>query len=499
MPVLTVCQGEKVLTLSFEGTPLLGDVLASHGLGVQQPCGGRGMCGKCAVWATGRLSTPAQAVLANGLRLACQTTLLGDCEVQLAVPQGGAVIQAESFCPDGEAARRDPMPGRYGAAVDVGTTTLALSLFELRTGRLLARQAALNPQTQVAADVIGRIGAALAGKGPWLKQAVLDRLEEMLCSACARAGIRRQAVASLVVTGNTTMLYLLTGRDPEPLSHAPFHADTLFGCLVPLPGARAYLPPCMDAFVGADITCAVLASGMCERAETSLLMDVGTNGEVALWHDGRLYVASTAAGPAFEGVGISCGCGSIGGAIDRVQLVNGRLTAHTIGETAPMGLCGSGLIDAIAALLALGKIDETGSMDQDHVVIAGEVFLSARDVRSVQLAKGAVAAGVRTLLRHAGVAPEQVHTLYIAGGFGSHLNIHSAAAIGLVPSALTDRVQVLGNAALAGAESLLLDQSRIRQAERIAQGTQSVLLGGNPVFAELYMECMTFDAEGATQ
>ena len=495
MPMLTVRQGDVSLTVPFEGTPLLGDVLASRGLGVQQPCGGRGICGKCAVRAAGRLSTPPQAVLENGMRLTCQTTLLGDCSVLLPPKQDGAVIQTESVRPAGDGARRDPMPGRFGAAVDIGTTTLALRLLDLEAGRLLARQAALNPQVQVSADVIGRIGAALASKGPWLEQAVLECLEDMLRAACAEAGVGRQAVASLVLTGNTTMLYLLTGRSPEPLSHAPFHADTLFGLLAPLMGGEAYLPPCMDAFVGADITCAVLACGMCDRAETALLMDVGTNGEVALWHDGRLYVASTAAGPAFEGVGISCGCGSVPGAVDSVRIENGRLAAHTIAGAEPVGLCGSGLIDAVAALLALDRIDETGAMDEECAVIAGPVHLTARDVRSVQLAKGAVAAGVATLLRHAGVAPAQVGTLYIAGGFGSHLNIESAAAIGLVPPELTGRVRVLGNAALAGAEMLLLDRSCIQQAEKIARSAQSVLLSGNPVFSELFMECMAFGSE----
>lgn len=495
MPILTVHQGDKALTVPFEGMPLLGDVLASHGLGVQQPCGGRGVCGKCAVHATGCLSTPSRAMLENGMRLACQTTLLGDCQVILPSRQTEAIIQTESVQSGEENACCQPMPGHYGAAIDIGTTTLALSLFDLTTGCLLARQGTLNPQTQIAADVIGRIGAALAGKGPWLEQAVLEAMEEMLAAACAKASIPRQSVGSLVLTGNTTMLYLLTGHNPESLSHAPFHADTLFGHPMPLMGGEAYLPPCMDAFVGADITCAVLASGMCNQTKTSLLMDVGTNGEVALWHDGRLYVASTAAGPAFEGVGISCGCGSVPGAVDSVSVENGRLVAHTIGEAEPVGLCGSGLIDAIAALLSLGWIDETGAMEEETVSIAGPVSLTGRDVRSVQLAKGAVAAGVGTLLRYAKVAPSQVDTLYIAGGFGSHLNIQSAAAIGLVLPELTNRVQVLGNAALAGAERLLLDRRYVQQAEKIAQSAQSVLLGGNPVFSELYMECMTFGSE----
>lgn len=475
---------------------MLGEVLAAHGFGLQQPCAGRGVCGKCAAEASGLLETPPRAVLENGLRLACQTRLLGDCEVILPASEEKAAIETESIPVRDRDAARDPMPGRFGAAVDIGTTTLALRLFELHTGRLLACEAALNPQTQIAADVIGRIGAALAGKGTRLQEAVCGRIGEMLGAACARAGIGRGEVDALVLAGNTTMLYLLTGRSPEPLSHAPFRADTLFDCSLSLLGGRAYLPPCMDAFVGADITCAVLACGMCDREETALLMDVGTNGEVALWHERRLYVASTAAGPAFEGVGIACGCGSVSGAVDRVRVQNGRLEAHTIDGAPPVGLCGSGLIDTVAALLALGRIDPTGAMGDERVTVAGEVFLGARDVRNVQLAKGAVCAGVRTLLRHAGIAPEQVKTLYIAGGFGSHLNIASATAVGLIPPELRARVQVLGNAALAGAEMLLLDRGQARQAGRIAQGAQTVLLGGNPVFSELFMECMLFGEDG---
>lgn len=495
MPVLTVRQGETSRRIFFEGTPVLGEMLAAHGLGLQQPCAGRGVCGKCAVEASGALETPLRAVLENGLRLACQTRLLGDCEVILPPSEGRAAIETESIPVRHRGMPLDPMPGRCGAAVDIGTTTLALRLFDLHTGRLLACEAALNPQTQTAADVIGRIGAALAGKGTCLQEAVCGRIEEMLSTACARAGISRGEVDALVLAGNTTMLYLLTGRSPEPLSHAPFQADALFGCTLPLMGGRAYLPPCMDAFVGADITCAVLACGMCDREETALLMDVGTNGEVALWHEGRLYVASTAAGPAFEGVGIACGCGSVSGAVDRVRVQNGRLEAHTIDGAPPVGLCGSGLIDTVAALLALGRIDHSGAMEEERVTVAGEVFLGAGDVRNVQLAKGAICAGVCTLLRHAGVAPDRVETLYIAGGFGSHLNIASATAVGLIPPDLSARVQVLGNAALAGAEMLLLDQGQARRAEAIARDAQAVLLGGNPVFCEMFMECMLFGAD----
>ncbi|NCB05686.1 MAG: DUF4445 domain-containing protein, partial [Clostridia bacterium] len=371
MPKLIVIQDQTRTELSFEGTPVLGALLAQHGFGVQQPCGGRGVCGKCAVQVAGNVSAQTEAEIKAGSRLACQTTLLGDCEVLLPAKREGISIQTEGSSQALSAVNRLPMTGDYGAAVDIGTTTVALKLVELHTGKCLSAQAALNPQTQVAADVIGRISAAMNGSSALLKDAITDCVRTLLVQACEEAKIAEAKVSSLVLTGNTTMLYLLTGRNPQPLSHAPFRADTLFGGMEELLGKSAYLPPCMDAFVGADITCAVLASGLCDRHETALLMDVGTNGEVALWHEGKLYVASTAAGPAFEGVGISCGCGSVSGAVDKVWVENGKLGVHTIDCAPPVGICGSGLIDAIAAMLELGWIDETGAMDEEEAAVAG--------------------------------------------------------------------------------------------------------------------------------
>ena len=242
-----------------------------------------------------------------------------------------------------------------------------------------------------------------------------------------------EALDALVLTGNTTMLYLLTGRNPEPLSHAPFVADCLFDMESRVLERNAYLPPCMNAFVGADISCAVLAAGQCDKDAVSLLVDIGTNGEIALWKDGTLYVASTAAGPAFEGAGISCGCASLRGAIDRVWLQDGQLRAHTIGEQRAVGICGSGLIDAVAMLLEKGEIDETGATESERLELRDGIALLPKDIRAVQLAKAAIAAGIETLMQSAGVGPEHIETLYIAGGFGSHLDVRSAAAIGLFP------------------------------------------------------------------
>ena len=492
MAILTIIRGNETIRCPFEPGTLLGRVLAQAGVSVMQPCGGRGRCGKCAVTIQGEAAPPTEAEQRLGTRLSCQAVLTGDCTVIL--PLAGAMEQIETEGRDALRLGR-PMRGDYGAAVDIGTTTVALKLYDLRTGRCLQSLGVLNPQTAVAADVMGRIGASMNGERERLRGLITETIDSLLQQAAALAGISADSVRSMVVTGNTTMLYLLTGRDATPLSHAPFEADCLFGQTVRLGGRDVYLPLCMHAFVGADITCAVLMAGQVDRAETSLLCDIGTNGELSLWKDGRLYVTSTAAGPAFEGAGISCGVGSVRGAVDRVWVEDGEIRCHTIGDAPAVGICGSGIVDAVAAGLETGLIDETGAMDDDQLELCPGVALTGADIRAVQLAKAAIAAGIRTLLETAGVRESDISVLYIAGGFGSHLSAQSAARIGLLPASMIPRVKVIGNAALAGAAALLLDEARVADTERLAALSEHVNLGGNPRFNENYMDEMLFPDE----
>lgn len=488
MAVLTVRQNGREYRLPFSGTPTLDGALETAGLSLPHPCGGRGKCRKCAVTLSGAVSAPNAAERAAGCRLSCQAVLLGDAEAVLPDTPSAMRIETETGEPLAAAC---PMPGRIGAAVDIGTTTLAVKLYDLASGRCIGTAAAQNPQTAVAADVMGRIGAALAGGLPRLREQVQTALAE-LCETAGGGAVRPDCA---VVTGNTAMLYLLTGRDPSCLARAPFIADTRFDTLCRKDGADAYLPPCMDAFVGADITCAVLASGLTDRPDTALLCDIGTNGELALWHGGRLYVASTAAGPAFEGAGISCGCGSVAGAIDRVWAEDGRLCIHTIDDVPAVGICGSGLLDAVAAALSLGLIDETGAMEEDELPLAAGVSLKRADIRAVQAAKAAIAAGIAVLLETAGISAGQVTELAIAGGFGSHLQFASAAAIGLLPAECAGVARVLGNAALAGAARVLLDTREREHLRAVAAAAVPVALGGSARFNEQYVECMLFPEE----
>lgn len=489
MPTLKVWHNKICREIPFSGTPVLRKLLQQHGITAPHPCGGRGKCGKCAVQAEGQLSPPTAEEKAAGIRLSCQITLLGDAEICL--PENSGNVETSGNTP----ILGIPMNGHIGAAIDIGTTTIALKLYDLHTGSFLATEGSMNPQHSIAADVMGRIGAAMEGMLSALQTMVADTIQNLLKKACGSAQLSITDVDALVVTGNTTMLYLLTGRDPKCLSAAPFQADCLFDRQDALLGIPVYYPPCINAFVGADITCAVLDSGMCKNQKTALLCDIGTNGEIALWKEGTLYVTSTAAGPAFEGAGISCGCGSIPGAIDRVWIENRNVTFHTIGNQEPVGLCGSGLVDAVAAFLETGEIDETGATEADVLPLAASVALLPSDIRAVQLAKGAIAAGIRTLLECAGVAEQEIHTLYIAGGFGSHLNVDAAIAIGLIPKSLSNRIVILGNSALSGAAKLMLDQNLADTAQTLARNAVPVTLSGSSRFNQHFMNAMLFGEE----
>ena len=492
MSVLTIRRGNLLQQLSFDEPKPLSQLLQEADASLPQPCGGRGLCGKCAVILSGNVSEPTPAEMKRGVRLACQAVITGDAEVSLPT-----LLPMEQIA---EGSRRDipidhPLADQYGAAIDIGTTTIALLLYDLTTGRCLGAASMLNPQTAVAADVIGRIDAAMKGQSAYLQQLVEEAIRTLLVSACAQADIPSDSVSHLTITGNTTMLYLLSGYDPVSLSHAPFEADHLFAEEAPILGRSAYLPPCLHAFVGADTTCALLSSGMMKQHQTALLCDVGTNGELALWHRGKLYIASTAAGPAFEGAGISCGCSSIPGAIDQVRVEHNALHCHTIGDRDAVGICGSGLVDAISALLTTADLDETGLLEDDPIPLTGSITLNQADIRAVQLAKAAIYAGIISLLDAAACHIDDVEAMYLAGGFGSHLNLDSAVHIGLFPAELADRVHIIGNAALDGAAMLLASSTYRQEIMLMKAAAHHVRLDGNPVFAENYISAMLFGDE----
>ena len=483
---------------------ILGRLLERRG-GLSMPCAGMGRCGKCRVYVDGRVSPPKEAErrllgekeLAQGIRLACRVQLEGPCRVRLLREEGPEVVLEE----DGNRTLPDrPFPRLFqklGAAVDIGTTTLAASLYG--PGGRIAGAGRENPQVSFGADVISRIEKSLSGQKDALADSVIGGIEGLLKELAGQAGYRIEEIDGIVMTGNTAMLSLLARKDPIGLSKAPFEADWLAGEWTTSNGlgfsqlnAKVYLPSCISAFVGADITTALLAAGMGQEGGIRMLADIGTNGEVVLQKDGRLFCCSTAAGPAFEGAGLSMGMQGRTGAISHVRWDGKKFEVKVIGDTLARGICGSGVIDAMAALKESGQMDETGYLEEGEAWIADQVKLTQEDVRKVQLAKSAVCAGMKAMLDWSKTRMEDLSLLQIAGGFGSSIDLKRAADIGLILPLPADRVHVCGNAALAGAAMLLTGEKSIQEAGNLAKAAETVNLAVNPVFQEAYIEGMYF-------
>lgn len=473
----------------------------SEVLAMETPCAGHGLCGKCKVRVSGAVSSVSERERAlltenereRGIRLACRTYVEGECRVDLLPTEATETLTLTRG--DTPVISLLPAFERYGAAIDLGTTTVAARLYDA-SGRLLSEEGKENPQIAFGADVISRLEAAKKGSAEPLARRAVRALDEMLEALARGAGIEAYAIDALVITGNTAMLYLLTETDPLPLTRAPFDADRLFGEILRAgelglrsvnARAEVYLPPCISSFVGADTICALLATELYRRDESSLLVDIGTNGEIALWHGSSLSACSAAAGPAFEGGGITAGMRGSDGAIDAVTLRDGAMTCHVIGDGEPKGICGSGLIDAVACLLETGRLEESGYMEEERTVLSGSVCLTRKDIRMLQLAKSAICAGIRTLLTAEGIEESEVATVYVAGGFGYYLDLENAKRIGLLPSSLIERVRVVGNGALGGASMLLLNRSLRSEALRLAQSARTRDLANSLIFQERYM------------
>ncbi len=489
--------------LTIEQGTLISDILAPEHK-KDHICGGRGTCKKCRVLAFGDLSAPTEAEKSalseaerkSGLRLACQAKVMGECHIER------SEAKVAQICTEGTlpAFKWTPIFEKYGAAIDIGTTTLVVSLYD--TTRLLGAASAPNPQGMFGADVMSRVQASLEDNKKELANLIRKALADLLVECTDSAGVLAADIDRVAIAGNTAMLYFLTERDVTCLSRAPFRADHLFGEWVsgdslslPCPDAKVYLAPCISAFVGADTTMALLSSGLCDKDETALLCDIGTNGEMALWHRGTLSCCSTAAGPAFEGAGLSCGMRGEAGAIDKVWIENGRLGIHTIGETAPCGICGGGAVDAVACLLQLDELDETGYLEDAPYMLAKGVFLTGEDIRNMQLAKAAIFAGIKTLMTITDIGTDELAHMDVAGGFGMYLNPANAQTIGLLPNIEKEKIRLLGNGALMGAAMILLQQGAEQRAEIVSQMAKIEELAGNPVFQEAYIEAMLFTNE----
>ncbi len=420
----------------------------------------------------------------------------------------------------------------YGVAVDIGTTTIAAYLVDLTTGKKVSVTSLLNPQKAFGADVISRISYTMENKHglEQLNSLLIQSLNICITILCKQVGISQNNVYVITFAGNTTMLHMLLKVNPSNIAYAPFvpaFTSTVRVKATELsldinPNGKAYILPGVSAYVGADTVGAVLAVGMHQQTSAALLIDIGTNGEIVLGGKSGMYACSAAAGPAFEGANIKNGMGSVNGAINSVSLKHG-ITYTTIGHTKPMGLCGTGVVDLLAELLDTGIVDETGRIDMSwrpdspeqeplcdrivsvdgvnsfvlckaHETLSGsEILLTQRDIREIQNAKAAIAAGIRVLVKNAGIGFEDIKKVYLAGGFGSYINIESALKIGLIPRELEGRIVSVGNAAAQGAIDILSNKSLLTAAQEISKSINYTELSNSKDFNDYYVDCMTFE------
>jgi uncharacterized 2Fe-2S/4Fe-4S cluster protein (DUF4445 family) len=463
--------------------------LAQHGF--EFPCGGTGLCGGCGVRVlTGSLPVTAADrevfaadELASGWRLACQARaempLVLECEQW----RMDVLTDNSSMTAMGRSG--------LGIAIDLGTTTIAAQIIDMASGNVLGVETELNPQAAFGSDVMSRIKAALSGSD--LTTIVRQMLRQTIVNLAAG---REEEIVEVVLVGNTVMHHLFAGLDVEPLAHVPFET--------PNPGVQSFspqdldwpLPPdcgihferCLGGFVGSDILAGIVAVGMGGSEDLMALIDLGTNGEIAIGNRDGIVCASTAAGPAFEAGAIRMGMRASTGAISYVALEQGEMRATVIGNVEARGICGSGLVDAVAAGLQSGAILASGRVADGTKVfpIAGPVVLYQADIRELQLAKAAIASGFKLLLKRMGAQARDLNSIYLAGAFGNYVQIESAIGIGLL-DAPRELIHAAGNTALRGAKILLLSTE-----EPALPRIEHVSLAADPGFQDEFANCMTF-------
>ena len=545
------------VTVEMNHGETLHDGLERAGIAIETPCGGQGVCGACKVWVDPPEhvpSTPHEDISdtddKKGLRLACQAIAQKDITIRLEDNfvydkadrnQGRILLQNNLINPKGalpavqlikeqeqffllhdrstDKIHLDTWLSHYtpkGLAIDIGTTTMVISLVCLETGEILASGSSLNPQVVHGHDVLTRIQYAETPEGlDEMGSLVQNKLNALLAQACKTTQTHPDEIVDVTIGANTTMLQLAAKIDPTPLGRVPFTFDIKGGTTYPAAqfglkvnkAARVYLPPVMHAFVGTDITAGlILCPDFFDDSKSILYIDMGTNGEMCLNVKGQRFTTSTAAGPAFEGMGLSTGMRATDGAVEKVEVVNGEIKFQTIGGGKVKGVCGSGIVDFIAALLTTGILDPSGkisdknekstsvvALDDQLAFVYGEgIHLTQKDIRQIQLAKGAVRTGIDIILQTGGITCDDLDSIYVAGGFGNYLKPSNMERIGLLPPNAADKVIFCGNASIDGSTILLTHGSQRLFLETALDKMEHVQLADSPDFMNSFVTSMGF-------
>ena len=499
--------GEKKVELELQESSTALEVLKKAGIyeKYDAPCGGRGICRRCL------------ALIDGTEQLLCQTQVKDGTLIELTGSKDLALTEESGF-----SFSFDKGKTGLGVAVDIGTTTVAVYLYDLADGTCLGRTGEGNAQQAFGADVISRIKYCIDKPNGTdeMCAAIRKQISRMVESLCTKAGKSSAQIHEICVAGNTTMEHIFAGISPKAMAKAPFIPETLFGKdysakefgINSAEDAVLHICGCISGFVGGDISAGLAYVNATEEEKTILFVDIGTNGEMALGNKNGILCCSTAAGPAFEGASISCGMNAADGAIDSVYLEDGHFAYSVINEGRPAGICGSGLIDLLACLIETGVVDECGRLlpaeeapEEYSHMISGEgkntafslcegVSVTAEDIRKLQLAKAAIDGGIRTLLEYAGIKPNAIDKFYIAGGFGNYIKLKSAETIGLFDKTLISRAVVVGNTSGAGAAMAILSENGKKRLEKACEKCNYIELSGMEMFNRNYMEAMFFES-----
>lgn len=511
--------------ISIHAGATLTEAAGQAGIILNTSCGGKGTCGKCIV----KLEPDGREVLA------CQYKIQTDVVVNIPatsrffeqkILEHGIDIPAEILP---KIYLREDVDKVFGLAVDIGTTTVVAKLIDMSNGQCLGTQATINPQIQYGDDCVSRIAYAQSdAKLAQLHQTIISCVNELISKLCSQLAIDSKQVCAACVVGNTTMNHIFLKLPVISLGQAPYEAYSVDAhslraeqlSLQINPAAQILTVENIAGFVGSDITAVALAADINSANEITLIVDIGTNGEIVLGTAGKLYAASCAAGPAFEGARISCGGRAAEGAIEAVVGNENNIDVDVIGGGPARTICGSGLIDAVALLLNLGVIDSSGRFVECEKLKANlpsailsrviehngqpafclsdaqqqspRVILTQKDVRETQLAKAAIRAGIKLLQKKLGIGDSDIKHVLLAGAFGNYIRRESALRIGLLPQIEPERIVFVGNAASSGAQMMLLSTQSRESACRLARKIEYVEIANEPEFQEVFADCMIF-------
>lgn len=487
------------------------------GIILNSVCGQKGICGRCEV-----VLEPTHRTV-----LACQYNVESD--ITVVIPYGsrfaehkiltegagrGGAITPDIYKKYIPAADARPV---YGLAIDIGTTTVVVKLVDMKTGRVIATSAELNPQTRFGDDVISRIAyASDDDKLNNLNQLIVDCINKLIALCCAGAKAGPGDIYETCIVGNTTMNHIFLKLPVNQLGQAPYKAFSVDARdlspgesgLNMNPKGNIHCVANIAGFVGADTTAVALAGEFDRAGQMTLAIDIGTNGEVVLGTGDKLYSASCAAGPAFEGARITCGSRAVRGAIESVFVAEGNIEMDVIGGDSPRSICGSGLIDAVAVLLDTGVVDSTGRFtsrsdiekiggEEAFVLARGEkgepaVYLTQKDIREVQLAKGAIRTGIKLLENRLSINDNNIRQVFLSGAFGNYIRPRSAVRIGMLPDVEIGKIRSIGNAASSGAQLILLSSDCRKIAAGLAKKIQYVEIANDPQFEQVFAESIPF-------